>query len=90
MNNEDIRTFIEIASQMLIENEHIVREDVTITEQIQSVSTIPEFENQATLLVFKLRAYQDTDTGDYAAGMEAGMSRAADMLEHMLERLKDT
>lgn len=39
-------------------------------------------------LIFKLRSYQDPESGEYAAGMEAGMSRAADMLQNMINRLR--
>jgi hypothetical protein len=38
-------------------------------------------------LLFKLRAYQeDNDDNGYALGVEAGMSKASDMLENLIER----
>lgn len=39
-------------------------------------------------LVFKLRSYQDPDIGEYSAGVESGMNRAADMMQNLLNRIR--
>ena len=36
--------------------------------------------------MFKLRAFLESSGGDYALGVEAGMQRAADMVENALRR----
>jgi hypothetical protein len=40
-------------------------------------------------LIFKLKSYQDPDVGEYSAGVEAGMNRAADMLQNLVNRLRE-
>jgi hypothetical protein len=40
-------------------------------------------------LVFKLRAFTDTNDDVLAEGIEVGMQRAADMIENMLNRHKE-
>lgn len=72
---------------MLTESEELIREEVIITEDAQVQPHNP-LEDEFNRLIFKLRAYQDPDSGDYSAGVEAGMSRAADMIENMLNRLR--
>jgi hypothetical protein len=87
MSQEDIRNYIEIASTMITESEQILREEVIITEDAQ-VQPQSQLDDEMTSLIFKLRSYQDPDSGEYSAGVEAGMSRAADMIENMLNRLR--
>lgn len=48
----------------------------------------PAIQQKLEDLIFKLRNYQDPEVGEYAAGMEAGMSQAADMLENLITRIK--
>lgn len=89
MNNNKIRNYIEIASTMITENEQVVREDIVLTENSVVIPAIDaETENQISTLAFKLRSYRDPDPGEYADGVEAGMARAADMIENMLDRLR--
>jgi hypothetical protein len=87
MSKEDIRNYIEIASTMLTESEEVVRDEVIITEDAQ-VQPHNDLEDEFNRIIFKLRSYQDPDSGEYSAGVEAGMSRAADMIENMLNRLR--
>ena len=88
MNNDEIRTFIDIASMMLIERE-LTPLDVIITEEVSlPLDNHSEFEEAINDLLFKLKAYQDPDIGEYSAGVEAGMSRAAEMIENMMNRLR--
>lgn len=86
MNNE-IRDYIEIASIMITENEQLVREDVILTEASAPVLD-SEVEEQIRSLIFKLKSYRDPEVGEFADGVESGMSRAAEMIENMLERLR--
>lgn len=72
---------------MLTENEQIVREDIMITEA--SVPVLDsEVDEQIRSLIFKLRSYRDPEPGEFADGVESGMSRAAEMIENLLERLR--
>ncbi len=72
---------------MLTESEEVVRDEVIITEDAQVQPHNP-LDDEINRLIFKLRSYQDPDSGEYSAGVEAGMSRAADMIENMLNRLR--
>lgn len=47
-----------------------------------------QLEDDLNGLIFKLRSYQDPGSGEYAAGMEAGMNRAADMVQNLINRLR--
>ena len=72
---------------MITESTEILREDVIITEDAQ-VQPQTELEEKIEHLIFKLRSYQDPESGEYSAGKEAGLSLAADMIENMLNRLR--
>lgn len=37
-------------------------------------------------IVFRLRAFMETEGGDYALGVETGMQRAAEMIENLIKR----
>jgi hypothetical protein len=37
-------------------------------------------------IVFRLRAFMESNGGDYGLGVETGMARAADMIENALKR----
>lgn len=37
-------------------------------------------------LVFKLRAFMESEGGDYGLGVEMGMQRAAEMMENVIRR----
>lgn len=73
---------------MLTESEEVVRDDVIIITEDAQVQPQNPLEDEFNRLIFKLRSYQDSESGDYSAGVEAGMSRAADMIENMLNRLR--
>lgn len=87
--NDSLRKYIHVANMLSEAHsdnivavnhsaEHLSEEDfVMIPEEVKE-----EISN----LIFKLRAYQDPEMGEYAAGMEAGMSRAADMLQNLLDK----
>lgn len=40
-------------------------------------------------MVQRMRAFMETDTGEYALGVEMGMQRAADMIENLLRRYNE-
>lgn len=69
------------------ETPQVLNEEVLV-EQLAPAALDPMMEEKLSNLVFKLRSYQDPDMGEYAAGVEAGMSRAADMLQNLINRLK--
>jgi hypothetical protein len=87
MNNKEIRNYIEIASIMITENEQVVRDDVILTEA-SAPRLDSEVDEQMQTLIFKLRGYRDPELGEFADGVESGMSRAADMIENLLERMR--
>lgn len=72
---------------MITENEQVVRDDVILTEA-SAPQVDSEVDNQMQALIFKLRSYRDPELGEFADGVESGMSRAADMIENMLERMR--
>lgn len=64
-----------------------------VDEPTEAETAAPEPDHGETILlelgsvVEKMRAYlHDGDTTDFAAGMEAGMARAADMIESAMKR----
>lgn len=91
MSHEDIRNYIEIASEMNVEHEKhpvVLHEEIIVSEHTQYEPEPNPMEEQLENLIFKLRSYQDSESGEYALGVEAGMNRAADMIENMLNRLR--
>lgn len=90
MSQEYIRSYIEVVTEMLLKEAAqptILTED--IAEPVPAAPTVDELlEEELNKLIFKLRSYQDPDVGEYAAGMEAGMNRAADMLQNLINRLR--
>lgn len=96
--DDDIRRFIVLTESLDI-CQPLVFKPVEIQPEIEDWE-VPEVEEVEPIydddilqkmedLVFKLRGYQDPDVGDYSAGVEAGMSRAADMLQNLVNRLRE-
>jgi len=55
-----------------------------LVEAVQSSDTalLEDLEH----VIFKLRAFMETSSGEFALGVETGMQRAADMIEHTIRR----
>lgn len=77
-----MRDFI-IATESLDEPETIPVESEPIMESVSSNAMILQ---ELADVVFKLRAFMENDSGDYALGVETGMQRAADMIENVILR----
>jgi hypothetical protein len=90
MHQEHIRSYIEVVTEMLRQG---LAQPTLLTEDL-GAATVEQPQADPQLLdglrdtIFKLRSYQDPDIGEYSAGVEAGMSRAADMLENLINRLE--
>lgn len=88
MSQEAIREFIEITGTMFLESSDQPNLQPAVEEEpVVSLEAEREIYDELYKLIFKLRAYQDPDIGDYSAGVEAGMSRAADMLDNLINRV---
>ncbi len=88
MLHEILRSYIQIAQTMGEEPQPEV-----LVEDFEAPPTAkPQMdylvEEQLSDLLFKLRSYQDPDTGDHSAGVEAGMVMAADLLQNVISRLR--
>lgn len=79
--SEQMRDFI-MATESLDEPETIPVESEPVTESVSDVMLLQELAD----IVFKLRAFMENDSGDYALGVETGMQRAADMIENVILR----
>lgn len=95
--DDDIRRFILLTEDLDI-CQPLVFKPVEIQPEVEDfVEPIEEFEplyddeifQKMEDLVFKLRSYQDPDVGEYSAGVESGMNRAADMLQNLVNRLRE-
>jgi hypothetical protein len=89
MSQENIRSYIEVVTEMLLTE---AAHPTMLVEDVHDVLPSPTIEHviedEVNGLIFKLRSYQDPESGDYALGVEAGMNRAADMLQNMINRLR--
>ena len=89
MKHDELRGFINIANIMMVEPQPtMLTEDVAFIEYHPEPALDENTQEELESLIFKLRSYQDSESGDYAAGVEAGMNRAADMLENLVNRLR--
>jgi hypothetical protein len=88
MDARPIRKYIEITESLSLIPEDLLPQPVVFEPPVPEVSLEEEFEKKLEDLVFKLNSYQDPDVGEYSAGVEAGMSRAADMVQNLLNRLR--
>jgi hypothetical protein len=92
MSQEHIRSYIEVVTEMLLceaTRPTILVEDTNYLTPPQEQEVEPQLVADLNDMIFKLRSYRDPGVGDYAAGMEAGMERASDMLENLVNRLRD-
>jgi hypothetical protein len=62
-------------------------ETAKIVEETPVVETeTPIIMHDLGELVFKLRGFMETSSGEYALGVETGMQQAADMIENLIRR----
>jgi hypothetical protein len=84
-----MRGFIEITEQLLCAYARVTRPETMLVESVleESVETTEHpIVSEARDLVFKLRAFMEDSSGEYALGVENGMQRAADMIENLIRR----
>jgi hypothetical protein len=86
--DEDFRKFIALTESLLTPPEVIPQPVVFEPEAPAQPQLDEELVQEMEKLIFKLRSYQDPDIGEYSAGVEAGMNRAADMVQNLLNRLR--
>jgi hypothetical protein len=58
--------------------------ETTIMETIQPSNSA--LLKDLECIIFKLRAFMESSGGEVAYGVELGMQRAADMIEHVIKR----
>ena len=79
-----MRSYIMATEQLALE------EDETVIEEPAVLRSYTALEEDLERIMFKLRAFMESSGGDYALGIEAGMQRAADMIENALRRYRET
>jgi hypothetical protein len=93
--NSEMRDYMAIAqlySWDYMDAVHFEKEQLTESAQVETEnpSVIGEYAvGELKDLVFKLRAFQESQSGDYGYGFEMGMQRAADMVENLILRLSE-
>lgn len=88
MYNNDfiqVRGYLTLIEQSLFQPDHSERtepepEAPSADDRVQGL--LRDLDN----LVFKLRAHSENEHSETAIGLEAGMSRAADMVENLIRR----
>jgi hypothetical protein len=88
MDARPIRKYIEITESLSQVPPELIPQPVVFEPPVPEPMLDEEIEKKLEDLVFKLSSYQDPDMGEYSAGVEAGMSRAADMVQNLLNRLR--
>lgn len=89
MSQDQIRCFIAITEAAFVgpmPQTEVLTEEALVEQATPVIDT--DIQQKLDDLIFKLRNYQDSGSGDYAAGIEAGMNQAADMLENLINRIK--
>lgn len=86
-DSENMRSFMTVAEMYSVETDA----DAYILAEEEAIETAPTSGVEAIMAdlkdaVFKLRAFCETESGDYALGVEMGMQRAADMIENIIRR----
>jgi hypothetical protein len=94
MEENPFRKYIEITESMshtpelpLVES-NIDNDVESINESIDDSMDTGWIEEEISNLIFKMNSYHDSDFGDYADGVEAGMAKAAEMLQNLLNRIR--
>lgn len=88
MDARPIRKYIEITESLSMIPQELIPQPVVFEPPVPEPQLDADIETKLEDLIFKLSSYQDPDMGEYSAGVEAGMTRAADMLQNLLNRLK--
>ncbi len=88
MNYDDMRNFIVLA-ESLDEGSF----DMTAEEPVQgepvATEVTPIILHDLEELATRMRGFMETESGEYALGVEMGMQRAAEMIENLVRRYKE-
>ena len=87
LREEEMKKFISITDELLEAYVSITHPEMIVEQVIESEQPSEHpILSDCRELVFKLRAFMEDASGDYALGVETGMQRAADMIENLLRR----
>lgn len=94
LGDTQMKEFISITDELLQSYVQFTRPEVVLVEHVEEAPPEVEVEHpilqECRDLVFKLRAFMESDAGgDYALGVETGMQRAADMVENLIKRFEN-
>ena len=90
-NDTQMKDFINITEALLAEYSKVTKPELYLVEKVET----PVIKEESPILqecrdlVFKLRAFMEDSSGDYALGVEMGMQRAADMVENLIRRYEE-
>jgi hypothetical protein len=89
--DEQMREFILLAGTLREHDTELLTEDVVaIGDAADPVAVTPALISDLHDVVFRLRAFTESaESGEVALGIEAGMQRAADMIERVLRSYED-
>jgi hypothetical protein len=82
--DEWMRSYIAASQQLTLEEDELTEDAAPVSHPDTTL-----LEHDLECIVFKLRAFLESSDGDYALGVEAGMQRAADMIENVLRRHRE-
>lgn len=88
MNYDDMRNFIVLAESLDESSFAITAEEPAQVEPVVEEVT-PIILHDLEELATRMRGFMETESGDYALGMEMGMQRAAEMIENLVRRYKE-
>lgn len=75
-----MRSYIMATEKLTLEDDQTVIEAAPVP--LPDTALLEDLEH----IIFKLRAFMESSHGDFALGVEAGMQRAAEMIENVLKR----
>ncbi|RYD63841.1 MAG: hypothetical protein EOP83_11140 [Verrucomicrobiaceae bacterium] len=85
MIEDEMRGFIVLAEALSNAPLDIEADELSEDEH-ETGPVTPVIVHDLEELVFRMRGFMETETGDYALGVEMGMQRAADMIENLIHR----
>lgn len=88
MIDDDMRNFIVLAESLNVGSIDI-SQDTPASIEPETAAASPVILHDLGELVARLRSFMETESGEYALGVEMGMQRAADMIENLVRRYKE-
>lgn len=94
MERNDIKTYIE-ATRPLLEAYALFdtiasKQPIDVVEETvePTMDYNPIILEELEEISFKLKSFMESETGDYALGVETGMQRAAEMIDNVIRRYR--